>query len=122
MIGYQSISTLKAKIDHFREIFPFYDLDFNKWCVCLIGDNAAVNIKTATLCGKPHVGCKNHKLNLQVNSIFLENEELNSAIEDIRESMVQLKTMKNSAALRNLMDIRPGLFVPTRWSGKFYGH
>jgi hypothetical protein len=52
--------------------------------------------------------------------MFQEDEGLHAAVEEIRALTLKLKTMKNSAALRNLTDIRPCLFVATRWSGKYY--
>ena len=57
----------EAQLSHFKSIFPYYGVEFADWAVALIGDNASVNIKTAELAKKPHVGCKNHKLNLEVN-------------------------------------------------------
>jgi hypothetical protein len=93
---------------------------FDNWCACLIGDNAAENVRAAALCGKPHVGCKNHKPSLDVNMMFKEDQQLNSTIENIRVLMLTIKTMKSSAALRNLTDIRRSLFMPISWSGKYY--
>jgi hypothetical protein len=105
----------QKQVDHFREMFKFYGVKFDEWCVCLIGDNASVNVKTAELCDKPHVGCKNHKLNLEVKSICDADNNLKSTLDQINNHMVSLRTLKNSAALRNLTDLRPMLCSATRW-------
>eukprot|EP00171_Calliarthron_tuberculosum_P002661 IDg2661t1 len=80
----------EAHVKFFRDVFELYKCDFDKWCVCLVGDNASTNLRTAKLCSKPHVSCTSHKLN---------NE--------------------NAAILRNLTELRPVMHNQTRWSGKF---
>jgi hypothetical protein len=69
--------------DHFREIFQFYGLKFEDCCVCLIEDNASVNVKTAELCCKPHIGCKSHKLNLEFKAMCTADETLQSTLEEL---------------------------------------
>jgi hypothetical protein len=84
----------QKQVDHFREIFKFYVVKFDEWCVCQIGDNASVNVKTAELCGKAHVGCKCHKLNLEVKAMRDADDNLTLTIEDINKLMVKLRTLK----------------------------
>jgi hypothetical protein len=87
--------------------------------MCLIGDNAAVNTKTAELCKKPHIGCKNHKLNLEVKEMMKNDIRLSETIESVQRLMLSLKTIKNAAVLDAYTNFRPTLYVKTRWSGKF---
>jgi hypothetical protein len=109
----------ESQSNHFKKILRNYGLQFDSWCVCLIGDNASVNVKTAELCKKPHIGCKNHKLNLEVNAMFKEDNELQELLEKLQKLMVSLKTLKNSAVLDAYTHLRPTLYVKTRWTGKF---
>jgi hypothetical protein len=109
----------KDQAAHFKKILRGYGVQFAKWCVCLIGDNAAVNLKTAELCEKPHIGCKNHKLNLDVMSMLKNDLQLNDILERLQGLMLSLKTMKNSAVLEAYTHLCPSLCVKTRWSGKY---
>jgi hypothetical protein len=45
------------------------------------------------------------------------DNNLKSTLDQINNLMVSLRTLKNSAALRNLTDLRPMLCSATRWSG-----
>jgi hypothetical protein len=108
----------KNQSEHLKQVVQVFGVQFDEWCVCLIGDNAAVNIKTAELCKKQHVGCKNHKLNLEVNAMLAVDNQLTEAIESVQKLMLSLKTLKHSAALSDYTYLRPTLYVRTRWSGK----
>jgi hypothetical protein len=59
----------KTQLAQFKKILRGYGVQFAKWRVCLICDNATVNLKTSELCKKTHIGCKNQKLNLEVMSV-----------------------------------------------------
>eukprot|EP00171_Calliarthron_tuberculosum_P002072 IDg2072t1 len=109
----------EVHIDFFREVFKFHKLDFDQWCVCLLGDNAAVNLRMARLINKPFVGCSNHKLNLDVNDMVRSSRDLSATIERVHSIMKHVKSsLRNSAMLRNLTDLRPVIHNETRWSGK----
>lgn len=112
--------TAKDQCEHLKKIIRYYGVEFDDWCACLIGDNAAVNIKTSRLCGVPHIGCKNHKLNLEINRMINLDRKLEDSLEKLQRLMVSLKTMKNSAALDAYTHLRPSLYVKTRWSGKYH--
>ena len=60
----------EAHLSFMRQIFTYYNQSFDTWCLCLIGDNSATNLKVADLCNKPYVGCNSHKLNLEVNKMI----------------------------------------------------
>ena len=55
--------------EHIRNVFRFYGLDVEQWAVCQTADNCSVNLKVADLLKIPHVACKNHILNLEVNEM-----------------------------------------------------
>ena len=55
--------------EHIRNIFRYYGLDVEEWAVCQMANNCSVNLKVADLLGIPHVACKNHLLNLEVNEM-----------------------------------------------------
>lgn len=105
--------------EFFKTTFPYYGLDFDAWCVCLISDNTATNVKISRLCRKPFVGCNSHLLNLEVNSMVKQHDDLNSSIETVHETMREAKQLKNAALLRNITDYHPVMFNRTRWSGKY---
>lgn len=73
------------------------------------------------LSGISHVGCNDHKLNLEVNRIVSAHSELEDTIARVHETMRLAKTsIKNVELLRNLMDMKPIMHNPTRWSGKYW--
>ena len=43
---------------------------------------------------------------------------MENTINDIKYTMIQAEELKNSAALRILMDLQPEIHNETRWSGK----
>ena len=86
----------------------------------MLGDNCSVNIKIASLLQKPHVGCKNHKLALEVNKYMESEDELHNGIESIH-TMKKIKgSTKNCAALCGMTRFKPVLFIKTGWSGKYH--
>jgi len=71
-------------------------------------DKCNVNKSVAGLPGLPHVGCKNHLLNLDVNQMVKSTQELNRTLTSVHETMTQCKKrLKNAALLRNLVDLKP---------------
>ena len=107
--------------EHIRNIFRYYNLDVEEWAVCQTADNCSVNLKVADLLGIPHVACKNHLLNLEVNEMVKQNRDLEITLNSIHETMSSCKKkLKNAALLRNLVSLVPVLHNKTRWSGKLY--
>ena len=110
----------EAHLNFFEQVLKFYNLQFNKWCRCLIGDNASTNLRIAKISGIPHVGCASHKLHLEVNAMVSNHIDLKNTIDSVRETMSDARSkLKNAAILRNITDLRPKLDNDTRWSGKF---
>ena len=111
----------RTHAEHIRNVFRYYDLDVETWAVCQTADNCSVNLKVADLLKIPHVGCKSHILNLEVNEMVKQNKELEGTLASIHETMSQCKKkLKNAALLRNLVSLVPILHNKTRWSGKLY--
>ena len=107
--------------EHIRNVFRYYGLDVSDWAVCQTADNCSVNLKVAELLGIPHVSCKNHMLNLEVNKMVRQTRDLEQTLNSIHDTMGQCKKrLKNAALLRNLVNLVPVLHNKTRWSGKLY--
>ncbi len=66
--------------------------------------------------GRPLIGCASHKLNLAIQSA---TAFLSAIFKKINIFMKELSTLKNSAILRNLTNLRPVQQQETRWSGTF---
>ena len=62
--------------EHIRNVFRYYGLNVEDWAVCQTADNCSVNRKVAELLGIPHVSCKNHMLNLEVNKMVKQTRDL----------------------------------------------
>jgi hypothetical protein len=113
--------TAKKHHDHIREImFQYYGKVLENWAVCSIADNAAVCKKLARLIGIPHVGCANHKLNLEVQTMFRdESDDLFRVLESVHATMIACKTkLVNRAVLRQVTHLEPKINNKTRWSSK----
>ena len=96
-------------------------MDVEQWAVCQTANNCSVNLKVADLLKIPHVACKNHILNFEVNEMVNQTQELEVMLSSIHETMSQCKKkLKNAALLRNLVNLVPVLHNKTRWSGKLY--
>lgn len=87
--------------------------------VCLIGDNCAVNRLFATKAGVPLIGCNSHKFNLAVENWIKDQPNLESGLTAVRDVMRSIRTLKNSAKLRELTHLGALLPNETRWCGKF---
>lgn len=107
-------------VKHIHDMFRFYDVDVKDWVVCQVADNCRVNKKVALLLGIPHVGCKSHLLNLEVNFMVRMVPDLEKTLDSIHQTMLQCKQrLRNAALLRNIVELRPIIHNKTRWSGKF---
>ncbi|POM64907.1 Hypothetical protein PHPALM_19499, partial [Phytophthora palmivora] len=93
--------------------------DFGKQitdCLFLVGDNCAVNRLLATRMGVPLVGCASHRLNRAVQADLQQHEE---DLATVQALMVRLRTLKQSAKLRQKTTLRPVIRQDTRWSSAF---
>ena len=68
-----------------------YDINIEKWAKASIADNCNVNVKVATIMELPHVGCSNHKLNLDINDWIESDSKLNETIEDMKKDEYEMK-------------------------------
>jgi hypothetical protein len=106
-------------MNFFEETLQYYGLTLD-WVKAIIADNTATNLRAARLRNKPHVGCNNHKLNLDIELMVSGDNQLSQAIDCIHETMKAAKQkLKNSALLRNLTVLKPKMHNKTRWSGKY---
>ncbi len=48
------------------------------------------------------------------------NQDLGNTISSVHDTMRSAKTLKNTAVLRNITDLKPIMHNRTRWSGKLY--
>ena len=109
-----------AQAEYIHAMLDYYGVTVEEWVACQIADNAKVNHATAEKLKIPHVGCKNHMLNHEVNNMMEETDpDLGETIDDIQDVFKSLKTIKNTASLKAYTNLRPTLYCPTRWSGKF---
>jgi hypothetical protein len=69
----------------------------------------------------PHVGCCNHKLNLDIEDWGKEDIQLlGRTIKSVSETMRQTKmSMKITAIPSELTPLKPIIYNKTWWSGKF---
>jgi hypothetical protein len=103
-------------VHFFEQTLQFYRKECG-WVPCSMADNCSVNQKIAKLLGVPHVGCQNHKLNLEVKYMIAEWPILKTLIEKVNECQKSVKTkLKNAAILRNMTDLRPVLIHEICWS------
>ena len=112
--------TAECHVNFFQETFEFYDIDLRQWIKASIADNTKTNLKIARSLGVPHVGCNNHKLNLDVELWVKNTAQLQHTIDDVHATMLSAKSkLKNAALLQNETDLKPVIHNKTRWSGKF---
>ena len=114
--------TAEAHVSHFKNVFEIFGIqDYKSWLTNQTADNAKVNVKVSNLLGIPHVACKSHCLNLEVNHMCDDVNDLKNCIESVHETMVQCKgKLTNAALLRNISRLKPIIHNKTRWSGKYY--
>ncbi len=105
----------------FEDTFSqYYKKDLLTWNKASICDNTSTNLRIARLLGNPHVGCCNHKLNLDVELMVANSDDLKNCVSSVHNTMASAKMkLKNAALLRNLTELKPVLENKTRWSGKF---
>ena len=107
----------------------FYDIeDPENWITNQTADSASVNLKLAKLLGVAHINCKNHLLNNEVK-LWLKNSTAHdddilgmmrnfgsgTVCKIIHNTLLDLKTNKNRALLRQTTDLSPTIGNETRW-------
>lgn len=107
----------RVHIRFFEDVFHLFGVNVHEWVLCQLADNCSVNKRIADLLEIPHVGCNNHKLNLEVRRMIDANSRIQGTIESIHKTMKSCKSgLKNRALLRNITDLCPVLNNQTRWS------
>ena len=122
--------TAQAHYDHITDILmSFYDIEEPEdWITNQTADSASVNIKLAKLLGVAHINCENHLLNNEVK-LWLMGSTANeddiprmmrnfvpgTVCKIIHNTMLDLKTNKNRAILRQTTDLSPTIGNETRW-------
>ena len=81
-----------------------------------IADNENLNRAIANQLQIPMIGCYSHRLNLAVEVFLQHYEEVLSLVHSL---MVKLWTLRNSAKLRRVTELRPIQRNVTRWSSTF---
>ena len=76
--------TSEIHSEHFKKVFrDTYGLTLGNWAKKAIADNTTTNRKICRIENFPHVGCNNHKLNLDMESWATDDAELEQALESI---------------------------------------
>ena len=75
---------VQTHVGHFREIFTeYYDIALSDWAKAAIADNTTINQKACRLLGIPHVGCNNHKFNLDIDEWARSDNALCTTLESM---------------------------------------
>ena len=105
---------------HIRAIFSLFGIDCSKWILCQVADNCNLNRAVSSQLRIPHVGCSNHKLNLEVERMVDNDSTLKDCIDSVHRTMTDCRSkLRNRAMLRNLTTLSPIVENKTRWSGKY---
>jgi hypothetical protein len=106
-------------IEFFQELLLFYGLTFSdRFITNQIADNTSVNKKIARILDIPHVGCTNHKFNLEVEDYM--KQDFADILDGIRETMVLISSShKFKAMLCQHTSKQPLFYNNTRWYGKY---
>jgi hypothetical protein len=126
--------TAKAHYDHIIDLLTnFYGIEHpKKWITNQTADSASVNLKLAKLLGVPHINCENHLLNnelkLWMKDTTIDDNDIatvkrnfgpGTVCKIIHKTMVDLKTNKNRAILRQSTDLAPTICNETRWASGY---
>jgi hypothetical protein len=84
----------------------------------LSGDNCSTNVSLARKLRCPLVGCNSHKLNLAVQTSFI-NSERRELVNKVDRLMSELRTLKNAGIVRSVTFITPIRKNATRWSSTY---
>lgn len=63
-------SNAQTHIKYFKTQLSYFNLNFDDWCLLFIGDSCNTNKNIANDCNKPNIGCTNHNLNIEVNTML----------------------------------------------------
>eukprot|EP00171_Calliarthron_tuberculosum_P000207 IDg207t1 len=76
----------ETHVAHMKDVFEIFGIEFEKWVVCQIADDASVNRRIAMDLGIPHVACLSHKLNNELNFMVEKNEHLEFIIDSVKDT------------------------------------
>mgnify|MGYP000664851732 CR=1 FL=1 len=92
-------------IEHLKHICwlleTFYKKTVKDNAVCFLGDNCSTNYKMAKLAKKKLDGCRSHRHSIQLNKFVKAQPVMCRVVSTCTNAMKQLRSHKNSAALRN---------------------
>ena len=126
--------TAKAHYNHITNLLSnFYGIEYpKKWITNQTADSASVNLKLAKLLGVPHINCENHllnnKLKLWMKDTTTNDDDIATVTRNfgpgtvckiIHKTMLDLKTNKNRAILRQSTDLAPTIGNKTRWASGY---
>lgn len=115
--GYAITFDAESHIRQLEHVFHYFHVDVHVWAVCQIADSCSLNKCIAERMKKPHIGCCNHKLALQVNRM-VSAPAYERTLDMIRTVMRKCKSsIKTRAMLQRLTDLAPIIPCATRWSG-----
>ena len=109
----------RAHIEQIESIFSLFNVKKYEydWAVCQLAGNCFLNKSIAAKLEIPHVGCRSHKINIIVNNMILASNTMSKVLDQVKSVMRECKhSLKNSAMLARLIDLRPVLPSFTRWS------
>lgn len=99
-----------------EHMFNYFHVYVHDWVVCQIAESCPLSKCMAEHMEKPHIGCYNHKLALQVNRIVYA-PAYQRTVDSIRTAMRKCKSnIKTKAMLKRLNDLSPVLPCATRSS------
>lgn len=115
--GYAITFDAESHIRQLEHVFHYFHVNVHDWAVCQIGDSCSLMKCIAERMQKPHVGCCNHKLALDVKSM-VSAPAYQRTLDTIRTVMRKCKSsIKTRAMLQRLTDLAPVIPCATRWSG-----
>ncbi|OWZ09566.1 hypothetical protein PHMEG_00017707 [Phytophthora megakarya] len=82
----------------------------------IVGDNCSTNQNISTGLGIPLIGCASHRFNLAINRSL---QDYQTQIDQIQNLMIQLRHLKNAAALSKATKYKPLKANAARWSSTF---
>lgn len=79
----------ETHLQFIRDNYRYFGCEFDKWVVCLIGENRNVNRKFSKYSHKRLVGCLNHNLNIEVNKMVKETTDPEQNIASVHKKCLQ---------------------------------
>lgn len=86
-----------------QSMFRLFDIDPATWIVCQITGNCNLNRSVARHLSIHHLGCLNHRLNLEMENMVEKDAGLGACVVSVRNTMTHCRdSLRNRALLRNL--------------------